>query len=73
MWIQILVDFELPMMPEECLGSADRAAQFVYSGSREAPFIYKWVRFSGIGIVPFQFPAIMKRDEERWTSFIKTK
>jgi hypothetical protein len=25
-WIQILVNFELPMMPEECLGSAERAA-----------------------------------------------
>jgi hypothetical protein len=33
-WIQILVDFELPMMPEECLGSAERAAQFVFQFER---------------------------------------
>jgi hypothetical protein len=48
-WIQILVDFELPMMPEECLGSEERAAQFVYSSSGEAPFMRTVMRYWRFG------------------------
>ena len=48
-WIQILVDFELPMMPEECLGSAERAAQFLYSSSREAHFVRTVMRYWRFG------------------------
>jgi hypothetical protein len=36
-------------------------------------FDYKWLRFSGIGIVPFQFPAIMKRDDGALDEFYQDK
>ena len=36
-------------------------------------FDYKWLRFSGIGVVPFQFPAIMKRDDGALDEFYQDK
>jgi hypothetical protein len=36
-------------------------------------FDHKWLRFSGIGIVPFQFPAFMKRDDGALDEFYQDK
>ncbi|MBZ5668085.1 MAG: hypothetical protein LAO30_26325 [Acidobacteriia bacterium] len=36
-------------------------------------FDHKWLRFSGIGVVPFRFPAYMKRDDGALDEFYQDK
>ncbi len=36
-------------------------------------FDHKWLRFSGIGVVPFRFPSFMKRDDGALAEFYQDK